>query len=162
MPLAPCLLDASLRHAVFAVPYIHQCIFRGSKCNVYNVLLAARSQYSQRTCSLSSFPVSKRLRSPKTSGCRACRSRKVVALIGNTRAKSCDLAFVRRGLLQSPEIGGVGRSRIAMQRALKTLGTLGKTFSSSMWLQYSSINLTNRHKIHRVLRRARWAKTGVF
>ena len=62
------------------------------------------------------------------------------------------------------ESGNRGGWEIAYSDAARAriFGAIGKSFSSSMWLQYPSTNPTRGQKIHRVLGRARWAKTRVF
>jgi hypothetical protein len=76
--------------------------------------------------------------------------------------KQATRAFVRRGLLQSPEIRGVDNRALPPQRGLGALRSTGKTFTLSIWLQFCPMKHRNTCINGRALRVSKVAKTRVF
>jgi hypothetical protein len=73
-----------------------------------------------------------------------------------------NMAFVRRGLLQSPEIVGVGNHPLLPQRGHGSPGSSGKCFTSLLWLQLCLIVCNNMCRNGWVQKGASGAKTRFF
>jgi hypothetical protein len=76
--------------------------------------------------------------------------------------KQATRAFVRRGLLQSPEIRGVDNRTLPPQRGLGALRSTGKTFTLLIWLQLCPMKHKNTCTNGQALRVSKVAKTRVF
>jgi hypothetical protein len=80
----------------------------------------------------------------------------------NIKPNTPNTAFVRRGLLQTAEIVGVGNQSLLTQHGLSGVWPFGKTFSSLVWLRDHPIPGANICRIHRVLEGPTGAKTSIF